>query len=167
MANILIIDDDPDIRFLIREALEKKGYTIYESAEGREGLATLRKIHIELVITDLVMPKMDGFELIKQIRKEYPEIRIIASTGARFGGSKLKLLERARKLGADRIIPKPFDLEELFLQIKEVLPEKEFRPHADEPKTPPKTKSSLTNYILFLLLGIVIGFLMAMLINKL
>lgn len=164
MSNILIIDDDSEIRFVLRESLEKQGYTVYEAEDGREGLITLSKMSIDLVITDLIMPKVDGFEIIKKIRREHPNIRIIATTGASYSGSKLKLLDRARHLGTDCIIPKPVDLKDVSFKIDELLTKREIRPTSIKKNS--KERHYNINNVVFILIGIVIGFIIAMIISS-
>jgi CheY-like chemotaxis protein len=105
MAQILIIDDETIIRDLLRQALEYVGYDVIEACNGREGLRCCRGALPHLVITDLAMPEQDGFELIAQLRREFPTTAIIAMSG-----SAPQELERAKQLGAACTVRKPFDL---------------------------------------------------------
>jgi CheY-like chemotaxis protein len=100
---ILVVDDDPAQRGLAREALEAAGYEIVEAANGKEAETVLSDTHIDLMITDIVMPEQDGLETIKSVRKAYPSLRIIAMSETA-GGYQLRA---AKHLGADAIIVKP------------------------------------------------------------
>jgi two-component system chemotaxis response regulator CheY len=112
MARILVIDDDPSIRELIRRALEAAQHTVVEAINGEQGLRLARQTPVELVITDILMPVRDGLEVIRQMRRENPRAKIVALTG---GGSYLGLetLETAKDFGAVETLAKPFDVHNL------------------------------------------------------
>ena len=117
---ILIIDDDDQIRILLRQVMEWAGYEVVEAADGREGMLQQRKQQADLVITDLIMPEQEGLETITLLRKEYPLVKIIAiSGGGRIGPDAY--LPAAQDLGADRVFSKPFDVRELATTVKELL----------------------------------------------
>jgi len=131
MTRVLIIDDDVDIRALLRSALEAK-YLVYEAADGREGIINQRKYNADLIIVDILMPKKDGFATIKEIRQLYPKVPVFAISGATYQGSKNVLLDKAHRLGAVRVFPKPFDINVLLNAIEEYFP----------PTTVPEVKST-------------------------
>jgi DNA-binding response OmpR family regulator len=117
---ILIIDDDEQMRILLRQVMEWSGYEVVEAADGREGMLRQRKERADLVITDLIMPEQEGLETITGLKKEYPKLRIIAiSGGGRIGPDAY--LPAAQELGADRVFSKPFDVRELANTVKELL----------------------------------------------
>ena len=117
---ILVIDDDQQIRILLRQVMELAGYEFVEAGDGREGLLKLRKLGADLVITDLIMPEQEGLETITSMKKEYPKLKIIAiSGGGRIGPEAY--LPAAQELGAERVFSKPFDIRELAEAVKELL----------------------------------------------
>jgi len=117
---ILIIDDDEQIRILLRQVMEWAGHEVIEAADGREGMHQQRMQEADLVITDLIMPEQEGLETITLLKKEYPLVKIIAiSGGGRIGPDAY--LPAAQELGADRVFSKPFDVRELATTVKELL----------------------------------------------
>lgn len=119
MATILIIDDDDLLRNVLAKALGYAGHTVVQAADGAQGLDLFRATPVDLVLTDLVMPVQEGVETILQLRRDSPDMPIIAMSG---GVSNSKLyLEIAAKVGAKRILAKPFTPKELIVVIDEVL----------------------------------------------
>ncbi|MEO5960283.1 MAG: response regulator [Opitutaceae bacterium] len=119
MARILVIDDDDLLRGVLAKALSLRGHTITEAADGKEGVERARITELDLVITDLVMPVQEGLETIVTLRREQPELPVIAMSG---GATNSKLyLEIAGKIGARRILPKPFTPKRLVELIDEIL----------------------------------------------
>lgn len=117
---ILVIDDDDQMRVLLRQVMEWAGYEVVEAEDGREGMQIQRRQPVDLVITDLIMPEQEGLETIGLLRKEFPQTRIIAiSGGGRIGPEAY--LPAAQELGADRVFSKPFDVRELAGAVKELL----------------------------------------------
>ncbi len=115
MARILVIDDDPDVRKLIRILLESKDHTVTEAEDGEEGIRRITD-DIDLVVTDINMPKIDGLELLLQIKRERPTLPIIAVSGEGALGGGINTWS-ADKLGADQIFRKPFDHEEFLKTV--------------------------------------------------
>ena len=121
MAQILLIDDDDLLRGVLAKALGHVGHTVIQAADGQQGVELARATALDLVITDLVMPVQEGVETILTLRRERPNLPIIAISG---GVSNSQLyLEIAGKVGAKRILPKPFTPQELTALIDEVLAE--------------------------------------------
>ncbi|HEY4952113.1 MAG TPA: response regulator [Verrucomicrobiae bacterium] len=118
MARILIIDDDANLRTILGHALKAVGHEVILAADGREGIKQHRAVPADLIITDLFMPEQEGLETIRQLRKEFPEIAIIAMSGIDPTNTMLTI---ASKLGAARILQKPFGIERLLKTIDEVL----------------------------------------------
>lgn len=115
---ILIIDDEPGIRNLFRLWLEKEGFEVFEAENGREGMRLQRKMSMDLIICDLIMPVQEGIETITQLKNDFPDLGIIAISG----GGKMgpdPYLSAAQYLGAWRVFPKPINMELLIDAIKE------------------------------------------------
>ena len=81
MARILVVDDDQSVRLLLRAVLERRGYSVVEAENGKEGLQALSGEPTDVVITDIQMPGMDGLEMILELRGTLPTARIIAMSG--------------------------------------------------------------------------------------
>jgi CheY-like chemotaxis protein len=118
--SILLIDDNDQIRALLRRVLEEAGYFVIDAANGREGLRRFRETPVALVITDLLMPDSDGLEVTMTLRRESPHAKIIALTG---GAGEPNLLEVAKLLGAHRTMKKPLELAELLEAVQQQLQE--------------------------------------------
>ncbi|MCK6451887.1 MAG: response regulator [Alphaproteobacteria bacterium] len=122
MTKVLIIDDDPGVRTVIRQALEDEGIDVVEAEDGRHGLDQHADHRPDLVITDIIMPDMEGIAAILALRQRQPDIPVIAISG----GGRLRnkdFLEAARRMGANRVLPKPFDDDVLIGLVKELLRE--------------------------------------------
>lgn len=120
MAYILIIDDEDQVRAMMRQMLERAGHHVFDAPNGKAAIAICRTEKIDLIITDLLMPEKDGIETIVELRRDYPGIRIIAVSG---GGStgRLDLLPAAQQLGAITTFRKPFSRPELIASIESIL----------------------------------------------
>jgi two-component system cell cycle response regulator CpdR len=120
MGKILIIDDEPYILLMLKKMLEKAGYEVDLAANGREGLELFVKESADLVITDIIMPDKEELELILEMKKLSPELKIIAISG---GGriSPESYLECARHFGAERVFQKPFRQQELVSAVGELM----------------------------------------------
>jgi DNA-binding NtrC family response regulator len=120
MAKILIIDDDSDFRRMLNRMLKQADYEVVEASNGEEGLKFYQKDQIDLVITDIFMPKKEGIQTLIELKGINPDIKIIAVSG---GGSDIKLdyLMQMKDLGAHITLEKPFGSEELFSAIRELL----------------------------------------------
>jgi len=116
---ILVVDDDPGVRDVIRSMLESAGYAVRVAANGKEAMKILRDDGIDLILTDLVMPEQEGIETIKALRREYPDLKVIAMSGA-FGGDYLRI---AAYLGAHGTLAKPIQMEALLKIIADTLGE--------------------------------------------
>jgi CheY-like chemotaxis protein len=120
MADILIIDDDAQIRRAVIRILAGAGHVVHEAADGRKGLELFRAEHPQLVITDILMPTQDGIETILELRREAPSVSIIAISGDG-DPKKMSYLDFASKLGADGILSKPFRAAELIQAVATLL----------------------------------------------
>jgi|CZKI01.1.fsa_nt_gi CheY-like chemotaxis protein len=122
MASILLIDDDDDLRMVMAEVLRSAGYTVDIAGDGKTGLALYSTRLHDLVITDIVMPDMDGLELLDSLRQNQQRPRVIAMSG----GPKVSVplyLSNARQLGALRVLAKPVEHHVLLQTVADVLTE--------------------------------------------
>ena len=120
MARILVVDDDPAMCEVVRGMLEKVEHTVFIASNGRNGLATLAREWIEVVITDIVMPEMDGIETVRQLRSMTRPPKIIVMTGGDRNGAA-EQLATARRLGADASLMKPLRAKILLDAISDLL----------------------------------------------
>jgi two-component system chemotaxis response regulator CheY len=114
MPSVLVVDDEDQIRQLIRETLEQAGYDVQEASNGKQGLERYRTKPSDLVIMDILMPDQDGLESIMTLRREFPASRVIAITGGSDMIGILNFLDVAKMLGARRTLQKPFDMQTLL-----------------------------------------------------
>jgi CheY-like chemotaxis protein len=119
-GNILIIDDDVAVSHTLSLILTRAGHHVTTAASAREGLELLTDGNFDLVLTDIIMPELDGIEAIRRIRANHPGLRIIAMSG---GGKidKADFLHMADALGADGIIDKPIRSERLLELVSGVM----------------------------------------------
>jgi len=117
MFNILIVEDDKNLRKLIVTCLKKNNYNTYEALNGNEALEILDKNYIDLIISDVMMPEMDGFELIKELRESKYKTPILLITAK----SDIKDKKQGFLLGADDYMVKPINIEELLLRVQVLL----------------------------------------------
>jgi len=123
MARVLVIDDEPQIRSMLRMMLERAGHEVEEAPDGIEGIRIYRNNPVDLIISDLIMPNKDGIGMIIELKKEFPDVKIIAMSGG--GLNKPEgYLEGAKKLGAQRTLTKPIDRDELLRTVGDTLKEK-------------------------------------------
>jgi CheY-like chemotaxis protein len=120
MAYILVIDDDPVLRRVITLALEGAGHSVLRCENGRKAIDHLQHDHADLLITDIIMPEMDGVETVRAARKLQPHLPILAISG---GGSfdPGDYLGIARAFGATAILPKPFRPADLVAEVAKLL----------------------------------------------
>jgi CheY-like chemotaxis protein len=122
MATILVIDDAPDILFMLSDFLTDEGHTVTTAADGRSGMQLVALHHYDLVITDIIMPEMDGLEVITAIREQSPDSRLIVLTGGSVKLGRDFLMTLARAMHPDRVIAKPVNLQELRSAVHELFP---------------------------------------------
>ncbi|WP_219836761.1 response regulator transcription factor [Paenibacillus sp. R14(2021)] len=116
MATLLVVDDDPHIRELIRIFLAREGFDIVEAGDGEEALAVLEHTQVLLVILDVMMPNMDGWELCRELRRA-AELPVLMLTAKGETSQKVKGFE----LGADDYLVKPFEPLELVARVRALL----------------------------------------------
>lgn len=120
MARILVIDDDGALRQMLTLTLVHFGHEVIEAKGGREGMALLKISNVELVLTDMVMPEMEGFEVLMALREKFPSMKVIAMSG---GGRhrSMDYLRMAELLGATAVLRKPFSSEALMAVVNKSL----------------------------------------------
>jgi len=120
MAHILVIDDDAMICDLLRRTLERAGYRVTEAHDGQMALNAHKASPADLVITDMIMPGMEGIQTIMEFRRLNPALKIIAMSGGGMGKST-DYLNMAKKFGAFHTLGKPFTIEKITKLVAEVL----------------------------------------------
>ncbi|MFQ6113091.1 MAG: response regulator [bacterium] len=120
MAKILVIDDESQVRMMLREILEDEGYEVAEAPDGKAGLELFRNEPTDLVITDIIMPEKDGLATIRELREISSDVKIIAISG---GGHVVRTdyLQVAQIFGAQRVLRKPVGYNELLRAVAELL----------------------------------------------
>ena len=120
MSRILIIDDDVVTREILNEILEMEGYQVANAGNGKTGLRLHREEPFDLIITDIIMPEMEGLETIRELRRISPKVKIIAiSGGGRLGPDGY--LTMAEKMGANHTFDKPLDPVKVVAEIDKLL----------------------------------------------
>lgn len=122
LNKILVIEDDHDFRETLSVTLRDEGYEVVEASDGKQGAKIMKSFGPDLVITDILMPEKDGLEIIMMLRKEMPEVRVIAMSGGCMLGPQ-GYLETASVMGAKKTLIKPFSKDELMLALYEVFRE--------------------------------------------
>jgi len=113
VARILVVDDEEFVRRLIKHYLKDTAHVIQEARDGREALELVRQMHPDLVVTDNAMPTMSGVEMIKVLKSEHPDTKIIAMSGLG--------VEDAEEHGVDALLPKPFTRNQFLNSVRLVL----------------------------------------------
>ena len=114
MPRILLVEDDEDIRSILKEVLEGEGYEVQEATSGTGALQSYAISPPDMIVTDLVMPGTEGIEVIIKLRKSNPKLKIIAISGGDY-------LDLAMKLGADCTLRKPFSNKAIVDAVKATL----------------------------------------------
>lgn len=120
MPGVLLVEDDKELREMLKMSLLRRNFTVLEAENGKDAILHFKPSITDLVVTDLIMPEEDGLKVVIKLRELKPSIRIIAiSGGGKVGpGSYLNL---AKALGADAIYSKPFSINDLIVKIEQLL----------------------------------------------
>jgi CheY-like chemotaxis protein len=130
MQNVVVVDDEIDVRDAIERVLERAGYSVRTTGGAADALIELRRCRADVVITDIIMPEINGVEAIESIREEFPAVRIIAiSGGGNFGITAYEpdaittsaYLAAAERAGAYLVLTKPFESKDLLRAVEQVL----------------------------------------------
>ncbi|MBF0307912.1 MAG: response regulator [Magnetococcales bacterium] len=122
-SRVLIIEDDRAIRQLLHDILEGAGYVVVEAKNGREGLHLFQKHPCDLVLTDILMPEVDGVGVIREMRSHHPGVPIVALSGGGMTVTAETSLQVARKLGVNRTLSKPFAIAQVLDVVADLLAE--------------------------------------------
>lgn len=117
MIRILVVDDDANTRMFLQAVLENNGYTVSQASNGRRALEVMDKEHIDLVVLDVMMPEMDGYEFTKIVRESQNNLPILMVSAKQLPADKHK----GFIVGTDDYITKPIDDEEMIYRIKALL----------------------------------------------
>ena len=125
MAHVLVVDDHEDSRDLMAAMLASAGHSAVLAGDGDEAIAVLRREAVDLALVDIFLPVRDGIDVIREMRRDYPAVKIVA-VSAGWGSSMpgrepfcdLEVLKRARDIGADGALPKPLSQEALLSLVE-------------------------------------------------
>ena len=120
MPRVLVVDDESEIRRLVRRVLEAEGLEVEEAPDGQEAVEACRRQPPDLMILDLIMPRKEGLETIREVKSDLPSLKIIAISGGGHGQPE-SYLNLARRLGAERALAKPFLPLQLVQLVNELL----------------------------------------------
>jgi CheY-like chemotaxis protein len=115
--SILVVDDEDALRTVLSSELESEGYIVATAGDGDEAISILQGKLFDLVLLDIKMPRVDGFEVLRFIKERYPATKVIMLTGF----ADLKNAIESKKLGAEDFVSKPYDLVDLLTTIERVL----------------------------------------------
>jgi DNA-binding NtrC family response regulator len=118
-SRVLVVDDEEALRTVLSSELASVGYEVSSASDGEEAIAMVQNKKFDLVLLDIKMPKVDGFEALKFIKKSYPTVKVIMLTGF----ADLKNAIESKKHGAEDFVSKPYDLVDLLTTIERVLSE--------------------------------------------
>lgn len=115
--NILVVDDEDALRNVLSSELQSEGYSVVSAADGDEAISILQQRSFDLVLLDIKMPRVDGFEVLRFLKERYAKTKVIMLTGF----ADLKNAIESKKLGAEDFVSKPYDLVDLLTTIERVL----------------------------------------------
>jgi len=121
MSRILVIDDEDQMRQMLKQTLERAGYEVIDAPNGEKGVQLFRESPADLVITDLIMPEKDGMETVIELKRDFPDINIIAISGGSRAMDPRDYLHYATQVGVVCTFTKPIEPQELLNAIKELL----------------------------------------------
>jgi DNA-binding NtrC family response regulator len=114
---ILVVDDEDALRTVLSSELEGEGYKVASAADGSGAIEILKKDEFDLILLDIKMPNVDGFEVLKFVKETQPDTKVIMLTGF----ADLKNAIESKKLGAEDFVSKPYDLVDLLTTVERVL----------------------------------------------
>jgi DNA-binding response OmpR family regulator len=116
-----VIDDDAMMRSFLREVFLREGFEVEEAENGKVGVDLYRARPADLVVTDLYMPEKDGVEVLRELKLDFPGVKIIAVSGGAGRMKSVNVLSTLQDLGVDRTMPKPFRAKDLVEAAREVI----------------------------------------------
>lgn len=120
MHGVLIVEDDNELREMLKLSLHRRRITVLEATNGKEAIAHFKPSVTDLIVTDLIMPEEDGLKVIMTLRAVKPSLKVIAISGGGKAGPG-SYLNMAKVLGADAVYSKPFSINDLINKIEELL----------------------------------------------
>ncbi len=114
---ILVVDDEEALRVVLSAELEGEGYQVTSAADGQEAINILTSNEFDLILLDIKMPNVDGFEVLKFVKDHWPKTKVVMLTGF----ADLKNAIESKKLGAEDFVSKPYDLVDLLTTVERVL----------------------------------------------
>lgn len=114
---ILVADDEDALRSVLSSELEGEGYSVKDAADGQQAISWLKKQEFDLILLDIKMPNVDGFEVLKFVKENHPKTKVVMLTGF----ADLKNAIESKKLGAEDFVSKPYDLVDLLTTVERVL----------------------------------------------
>lgn len=117
MSKILIVDDEPNILLSLEFLFKKEGYKVFIARDGEEALGIIEESEPELVILDIMMPKVDGYEVCKHLKKNHQDTKVIFLTAK----SKQQDIQKGLEAGADLYLTKPFSTKDLVAKVKTLM----------------------------------------------
>ncbi|WP_448204207.1 response regulator [Azospirillum sp. sgz302134] len=121
MARVLVVEDAPAVRLSVVDTLETLGLDVLEAEDGRPAIALLEEGGIDLVVTDVLMPEVDGIELIKTVRTRFPDVKVLAMSGGAPNLPAGYVLKMTEMFNADAVLYKPFENKELRAAVARLL----------------------------------------------
>lgn len=118
-SRVLVVDDEEALRTVLSTELKGEGYEVDTASDGDEAISIVQNKKFDLLLLDIKMPKVDGFEVLKFVKKGFPSVKVIMLTGF----ADLKNAIESKKLGAEDFVSKPYDLVDLLTTIERVLSE--------------------------------------------
>ncbi|MBW2195074.1 MAG: response regulator [Deltaproteobacteria bacterium] len=117
---VVVIDDNAEIRHVIELKLRTQGYKVITAANGKEGLNLIKSKQPDVVITDIIMPEKEGIEVITEVRRDFPNVKIIAMSGGGLIGPH-EYLSWTKMMGVQRTFTKPFAINEILEAVNELV----------------------------------------------
>jgi CheY-like chemotaxis protein len=114
---ILVVDDEEALRVVLSAELEGEGYQVTSASDGQEAINVLTTKEFDLILLDIKMPNVDGFEVLKFVKERWPQTKVVMLTGF----ADLKNAIESKKLGAEDFVSKPYDLVDLLTTVERVL----------------------------------------------
>ncbi len=121
MARILLIDDEQQIRDLLKEVLEQNGHEVIECCKGTEGVRQYKQSLFNLVIMDMLLPDKQGFEILKELKQHHSQVNVLAISGGFFSDADDTVLDIAHRLGVGKALAKPFELTDFLATVNQLL----------------------------------------------
>lgn len=118
-SRVLVVDDEDALRMVLSSELSSSGYDVGTASDGDEAITVIQNKKFDLILLDIKMPKVDGFEVLKFVKKNFPNVKVIMLTGF----ADLKNAIESKKHGAEDFVSKPYDLVDLLTTIERVLSE--------------------------------------------